>query len=284
MRARRSGSRDHDLDLTRWRSYDDLLTDSLWLLGARGRASSHDGDYWGNFVPQIPHQILRRFTRAGDWAVDLFSGMGTSLIECRRLGRNGIGVELHPGVAERSLARIAEGDVVGDVTASVIVGDSTDASIVNPIRQVLAGGGRSDADCVFLHPPYHDIIRFGDDERDLSNAPTERAFLDAFERAAANASAILRPGGHAVLVIGDAFAEGEWRPLGFECMQRCRSAGLQLRAINIKDIQGNVRGKGQASNLWRYRALRQGLYVFKHEYVMLFRKPARSARNGADPR
>jgi len=42
---------------------------------------------------------------------------------------------------------------------------------------------------------------------------------------------------------------------------------------NCIRIQGNVRGKGQATNLWRYRALRQGLYVFKHEYVMLFRRP-----------
>jgi len=73
-------------------------------------------------------------------------------------------------------------------------------------------------------------------------------------------------------VIGDTFRDGEVRPLGFACMERCRAAGLSLRAINVKDIQGNVRGKGQASNLWRYRALRQGLYVFKHEYVMLFRR------------
>jgi len=267
---------DHTLDLSRWRDYDDLITDSLWLLGARDRSSSHVGDYWGNFVPQIPNQILRRFTRSGDWVVDLFGGMGTTLIECRKLGRHGVGVELNPDVAERSRERIAAADGHATTTASVLVADSTSAEALAAVRHELGLGGRQSADCVFLHPPYHDIIRFGDDPRDLSNAPSEAEFLSRFDRAVANALALLRADGHVALVIGDAYRRGEWRPLGFECMERCRRAGLTLRAINVKDIQGNVRGKGQASNLWRYRALREGFYVFRHEYVMLFRKPGPS--------
>jgi SAM-dependent methyltransferase len=223
-------------------------------------------------VPQIPNQIMRRFTRRGDRVVDLFSGMGTTLIECRRLGRHGVGVELDPDVAERSRQRIAAADGDATTCATVVVGDATDPAIVDGIRDHLARTGEGTADCAFLHPPYHDIIRFSDDPRDLSNAPDEASFLAAFERAAANAIALLRSGGHLALVIGDAYTRGEWRPLGFECMQRCRALGLSLRAINVKDIQGNVRGKGQATNLWRYRALSQGLYVFKHEYVMLFRR------------
>jgi SAM-dependent methyltransferase len=266
---------DHTLDLSRWREYDDLITDSLWLLGARDRSSTHSRDYWGNFVPQIPNQVIRRFTRPGDRVVDLFSGLGTTLIECRRLGRHGVGVELSPDVAARSRERIAAADALDGCGWSVLEGDSADPATVARVRAEL--GGR-DADCLFLHPPYHDIIRFGDDPRDLSNAPDEAAFLDGFSRIVANAVELLRPGGHLALVIGDTFRDGEVRPLGFACMERCRAAGLALRAINVKDIQGNVRGKGQASNLWRYRALRQGLYVFKHEYVLLFRRPAGKGR------
>lgn len=259
-----------DLELARWREYDDLITDSLWLLGARDKSSSHVGDYWGNFVPQIPNQVLRRFTRRGDRAVDLFSGMGTTLIECRKLGRQGVGVELNPEVAERSRQRIARAQAGGDARWSVLVGDSADPATVDAVRAELGGCA---ADLVVLHPPYYDVIRFGDDPRDLSTLPTEAAFLVGFEGVVHNAVELLRPGGHLTLVVGDAYADGEWRPLGFECMQRCRNAGLTLRSINVKDIQGNVRGKGVNSNLWRYRALKLGLYVFKHEYVMIFRKP-----------
>jgi SAM-dependent methyltransferase len=267
-------SPDHDLDLTRWRELDDVITDSLWLLGARDRSSSHAADYWGNFVPQIPNQVVRRFTKAGGRVVDMFGGMGTTLIECRRLGRHGVAVELSPAVAARSRERIASAEALDGCHWAVLEGDAADPATPERVRAELAQTGGEAADCVLLHPPYHDIIRFGDDPRDLSNQPDEAAFLDGFGRVVANAVALLRPGGHLALVIGDVFRDGEVRPLGFACMERCRAAGLTLRAINVKDIQGNVRGKGQATNLWRYRALRQGIYVFRHEYVMIFRKPA----------
>jgi DNA modification methylase len=262
-----------DLDLSRWREYDDILTGSLWILGPRAKDGPHVGDYWGNFVPQIPNQILRRFTRPGEIVVDLFSGMGTTLIECRHLGRHGIGVDLNEPVVARSRERIARARNVGDVLTEVFVGDSASPEALAQVRAALRSLGADHADCVFLHPPYHDIIKFGDDPRDLSNAPDRPAFLERFRAVAENAHALLRPGRFLALVVGDAFTRGEWIPLGFECMDVCRRVGFTLKAINVKDIQGNERGKGKSENLWRYRALRQGFYVFKHEYVMVFRKP-----------
>ena len=74
------------------------------------------------------------------------------------------------------------------------------------------------------------------------------------------------------LVIGDKYAKGELVPLSFECMNECRHVGFKLKAINVKDIQGNEKGKGKQGNLWKYRALKQGFYVFKHEYIIIFRK------------
>jgi hypothetical protein len=53
-----------------------------------------------------------------------------------------------------------------------------------------------------------------------------------------------------------------------------QQAGFRTKAILVKNITGNERGKGRTSNLWRYRALAGGYYVFKHEYVIVFRKPA----------
>src|SRR5207237_9318160 len=139
-----------DLDLARWREYDDLITDSLWLLGARDKSSSHVGDYWGNFVPQIPNQLIRRFTRQGDRVVDLFSGMGTTLIECRKLGRHGGGVELNPEVALHSRGRVglAEGD--GKTTWTVLVGDSTDPEVAAAVRLALRPTGEESADLLIL--------------------------------------------------------------------------------------------------------------------------------------
>ena len=36
-------------------------------------------------------------------------------------------------------------------------------------------------------------------------------------------------------------------------------------------------------NIWRYRALAGGFYIFKHEYVMLFRSPQARGRVRASP-
>lgn len=261
-----------DLDLSRWKQYDDIITGSLWMLGARDKSGPHVGDYWGNFVPQIPNQILRRFTKAGDVVVDLFSGMGTTLIECRHLGRNGIGIELLTDVAAKARERISLARNEHGVTTSVLVGDSRCPETAGLIRAELNMWGKTQADCVILHPPYHDIIKFSNDPRDLCNAPDVPAFLDEFAKVVANAVDLLAENRFLALVIGDKYSHAEWIPLGFYCAQVCQEFGLQLKAINIKDIQGNERGKGQNENLWKYRALRQGFYIFKHEYVMVFRK------------
>lgn len=261
-----------DLDLRHWRDYPDIITDSLWLFPARDKSGPHVGDYWGNFVPQIPNQIIRRFTKRGDVVVDLFAGMGTTLIECRHLGRHGIGVELVPAVAEQAAARIAQAANRDEVSADMLVGDARLSGTTALVRERLARLERTHADCLILHPPYHDIIRFGDDPANLSNQPTVDDFLREFARAVDQAVDLLSPGRFLALVVGDTYAGGEWVPLSFFCMEICRQRGLRLKGINIKDIQGNEKGKGRNGPLWRYRALSQGYYVFKHEYIFVFRK------------
>ncbi|GBD11881.1 hypothetical protein HRbin23_01561 [bacterium HR23] len=253
---------------------DGLILESLWLLGRRDASSVHSPEYWGNFVPQVPHQIMRRFTQPGEVVVDLFCGLGTTLIECRRLGRHGIGVELVPRVAQRAQELVERAENPFGVRTLVLGGlDACDPSTVQRVQEEIQGLGFPSAHCLILHPPYHDIIPFSDDPRDLSRAPTLKAFLERFAQAVQNAVRLLAPGRHLALVIGDKYTRGEWVPLGFYCMQVCRQAGLRLKAINVKDIQGNERGKGKNTPLWESRALRYGFYIFKHEYVMVFDRP-----------
>jgi hypothetical protein len=95
-------SKVNDINLSRWKEYEEIITDSLWILDKRDSSGAHLGWYWGNFVPQIPHQLMLRYTKKGDWVLDSFLGSGTTLIECRRLGRNGVGIELNPEVAQKA--------------------------------------------------------------------------------------------------------------------------------------------------------------------------------------
>jgi hypothetical protein len=77
----------NDINLLRWKEYDEIITDSLWIFDKRDTSGAHLGWYWGNFIPQIPHQMMLRYTKKGEWVLDPFVGSGTTLIECRRLGR-----------------------------------------------------------------------------------------------------------------------------------------------------------------------------------------------------
>ena len=166
----------HDLDPERWGEYRDLILESLWLLGPRANHRMHTPEYWGNFVPQIPYQAMRRFTRQGELVIDLFAGSGTTLIEAKRLGRFAIGVELIPSVARQARRQIAREENPCQVMTTLLVGDSASPRTADRVRAVMARWGFSGAQLLILHPPYHDIIRFSEDPRDLSNAPTEEAF------------------------------------------------------------------------------------------------------------
>ncbi len=260
-----------DIDPSRWREYDHIWTDSLWLIEARDRSGGHRFDYHGNFVPQIATQTFLRYTREDDIVLDLFLGAGTSAIEAVRLKRRLIGVELQPDLVGTVRDRIPP--TLLDSRIHILQGDSTLAATSDRVRGVLATMGTPHVQLLVLHPPYHDIIPFSSDPADLSNAPNLEAFLDRFEAVARHGFDLLAPGRFAVLVIGDKYARGELVPLSFYCLERMQAIGFRPKAIVVKDITGNEIGKGRASNLWRYRALAGGFYIFKHEYVMIWRKP-----------
>ncbi len=262
-----------DLNPRRWKEYTDIILDSLWLLGRRDSSGPHSAEYWGNFVPQIPYQLMRRYTKQGDLVLDMFSGLGTTLIECRRLGRKGIGIEISAKVLDRSQELIHSQPASRGAKTRMILGDSGSRETVEAVRAAASALGKSEVDLVILHPPYWDIIKFSGEPKDLSGAKDLSEFLVRFGEIVGNAYELLAPGHFLGLVIGDKYTGGEWIPLGFECMDVCRREGFTLKAINVKDIQGNERGKGKRENLWRFRALSQGFYLFKHEYVMVFQKP-----------
>ncbi|MBI3969209.1 MAG: DNA methylase [Chloroflexi bacterium] len=261
-----------DLDPAQWREYPEIETDSLWLIGSRERGNGHQLDYHGNYVPQIATQTFTRYTKRGEVVLDLFLGSGTSAIEALRLGRRCLGVELKQDLVSYVATKIPPDRIGRDVV--LLQGDSSAPELTSKIQPAFAALGVERAQLLVLHPPYHDIIRFSDSPGDLSNAASTGQFLDLFERVARNGFELLQPGRFAVLVIGDKYTGGELVPLGFHCLERMNRAGFVTRALVVKNIEGNEVGKGRTNNLWRYRALAGGFYIFKHEYVIIFQKPA----------
>ena len=257
----------NDLNLNRWKEYSDIITDSLWVLDKRDNSGVHKADYWGNFIPQIPNQMIRRYTKKNEWVLDTFAGCGTALIEAQRLGRNCIGIELQPQVV-----KIANDLIQSEPNRSKTVNEVVEADSCSvDYEKLLQGYGQKSVQLLIMHPPYFDIIKFSDDPRDLSNAKSVNDFLTMMSCIVRKASAVLDKGRYYALVIGDKYNKGEWIPLGFLTMQEVLKCGFTLKSIIVKNFEETL-GKRNQKDLWRYRALVGGFYIFKHEYIFLFKK------------
>jgi len=257
----------NDINLNRWKEYDDIITDSLWIFDKRDTSGMHKAGYWGNFIPQIPNQLLRRFTKKGEWVLDPFLGSGTTLIECKRLGRNGVGVELNPAVARSTKLIIDKEKNPDKIKTKIIVADSSKVNLITELKSQKT----SSFQFVIMHPPYWDIIKFSGKKNDLSNAISVKSFLKMFGNVAENISSLLDKKRFCAVVIGDKYESGEWIPLGFYVMQEMISKGFKLKSTIIKNFDQTTAKRNQ-KELWRYRALAGGFYIFKHEYIFLFQK------------
>ncbi|WP_304033764.1 TRM11 family SAM-dependent methyltransferase [Ruminococcus bromii] len=256
----------NDIDMSKWREYNEINTDSLWLIDKRDNSGVHSGYYHGNFVPQIPHQLFSRYTKKGDWILDPFMGSGTSLIEAQRMGRNSIGIEL-----QRDVAKDAYDNIIieknSNVKAKVAVGDSQTFNF----KEMLNSIEIDKVQFVILHPPYWDIIKFSNNPKDLSNSESLNSFLYSFGKVVDNTIDILDKNRYCALVIGDKYSNSQVVPLGFYCMNLMIERGLLLKAILVKNF-GETKGKSNKQGIWRYRALASDFYIFKHEYIFVFKK------------
>jgi len=257
----------NDINLNRWKEYDDLRTDSLWIIDKRDSTGVHTAGYWGNFIPQIPNQMLKRYTKKGDWVLDTFAGCGTTLIESQRLGRNGIGIELQETVAQKARELISYEPNKYGVVTEVVTGDSIEVDF----KEILAKHKQKTVQFLIMHPPYFDIIKFSNNPRDLSNAPSVDKFLEMMKSIVDNASSVLEKGRYLTLVIGDKYSKGEWIPLGFLTMNEIINRSFMLKSVIVKNFEETTAKRNQ-KELWRYRALVGGFYIFKHEYIFVFKK------------
>jgi hypothetical protein len=206
----------NDINLRRWKEYGDILTDSLWLLEKRDNSGSHNAKYWGNFIPQIPNQLIRRFTKPNEWVLDTFMGSGTTLIESRRLGRNAIGIELQKEVCDLAQKNIRKEHISAECNTrtEMISADSTKLNFRKELKRI----GIESVQLVIMHPPYWDIIKFSEYMGDLSNSKSVEGFLKKFGKVVDNTYPLLDTGRYLALVIGDKYASSEWIPLGFYTM------------------------------------------------------------------
>jgi len=85
----------NEIELNNWKK-SDINVDSLWIINERDKRGKHKNIYHGNFIPQIPYQLIKRYSKENETVFEPFMGSGTTLFECENLNRKYIGFDINP--------------------------------------------------------------------------------------------------------------------------------------------------------------------------------------------
>ena len=235
---------------------------TVWSFENRGKWATHRGDYRANWAPEIPRNLILRYTSPGDAVLDQMVGSGTTLIECKLLGRNGIGVDINYEVLMIAWNRL---DFTYNKSNScwhrLYLGD---ARVLDLIAD-------ESIDLVATHPPYVNIVRFAKKrkiEGDLSQVPSLDEFISGMKEVAKESYRVLKPGKHCAILIGDTHKHKHYVPISFRTLEAFLDAGFILREQVIKRQWHTETMRGR----WKASYEHDFLLTF-HEHLFIFRKP-----------
>jgi len=249
---------------------ENINVDSLWLINERDKSGKHENIYHGNFIPQIPNQLIRRYTKENDTVLDLFMGSGTTLFECEKLNRNYIGFDINTEIIDFVKSKMTETKNIKFRINECNV--ASEKIFKENIEKSLSDLNTEKVQFIIAHPPYMDIVKFTNKVEDLSQISDLKIFIKRFVQVFKNVFPYLENKKYFGVVVGDVYKKSEVVPLGFYVLDAIkRSFSVKLKGIIIKNIEGN-RGKLGQRSIWQYRALKSDYFIFKHEYIFVFKK------------
>lgn len=194
-------------------------------------SSSWRGNCSGNVYKALFEQYQPRVF------VDPMVGSGTSVEVAEEMGIEAYGLDLHSGF--------------------------------NILRDSILQRVGKEADMVFSHPPYHDMIVYSGQvwgkphDDDLSRCANDEDFLEKLQIALLNQRAATKAGGMYGLLIGDLRRNGQYKSYQADCIARMPKS--ELASVVIKAQHNCVSDSRQYAKMKHMRIL--------HEYIILWSKP-----------
>jgi len=238
-------------------------TTTVWSFPDRGDWATHVGNYRGNWSPYIPRNLILRYTAPCELVLDQMMGSGTTLVECKLLGRRAVGVDINPDAVMVARNRL-------DFSYAPL-----DADYVAPEIRTYAGDARSldlidseTIDLIATHPPYASIIPYSHDrEGDLSSVHNIAEFVDEMRKVAIECMRVLKPGKHCAILMGDSRRNKHFIPITPRVLMTFLDAGFILREDIIK-IQWKMKSTRE-----KWFGKKYDFYLIGHEHLYVFRKP-----------
>jgi DNA modification methylase len=238
---------------------------TVWSFPDRGSWATHSGTYRGNWSPYIPRNLLLRYTRPGDTVLDQMVGSGTTLVECKLLGRRGVGVDINPNaiMVARDRLNFQFNTLDGDmppVDIRTFVGDARNLDLLQD----------SSIDLVATHPPYASIVSYGGAQLqgDLSNSHRIEEFVSQIASVARESLRVLKPGKHCAILMGDTRRHKHFVPIAVRVLQAFLEEGFVIRE-DITKVQWNMKSTRE-----RWAGSKYDFLLLAHEHLFVFRKLA----------
>jgi len=233
---------------------------TVWSFPERGDWVTHKGDFRGNWAPQIPRNLILRYSKEGDTVLDPMVGSGTTLIECKLLGRNAIGFDINPEMVKMTKDRL---DFDSGYNKKLDI--NTEVEDARKLSKIT----NESIDLIVTHPPYADIIKYSDGKiiDDLSNIHNIDKFCDEMEKIASECFRVLKPDRYCAILIGDTRRKTMFIPIAYEVMERFLKTGFSLKEDIIKH-QHNCK----TTPFWKNQSKKYDFYLIMHEHLFVFKK------------
>jgi SAM-dependent methyltransferase len=211
----------------------ELERTNVWSFPQRGDWATHKGDFRGNWPPQLVRNLILRYSKQGETILDQMCGSGTTLIECKLLGRNGFGVDINEAAIMITRDRIdfEYKPLDSDFPSAAVhtyVGDARKLDLIDD----------ESIDLIATHPPYASIISYSSRKSrvqgDLSFARSLSGYLEGIQEIAKESFRVLKPGRFCAILIGDTRKHRNHVPISFEVLDVFLSSGFVLREDIIK--------------------------------------------------
>ncbi len=190
-------------------------------------------------------------------------GSGTTLVECKLLQRNAIGVDINPDAVMVARNRL-------DFSYQ-----SLDEEYVKPEIKTYVGDARNldkitndSIDLIATHPPYASIIPYSHEriKGDLSSVHNITEFAAEMKNVAEECIRVVKPGKHCAILMGDTRKHAHFVPITPRILQAFLAVGFILREDIIKQQ-------------WKMKSTRESWFgknynflFIAHEHLYVFRK------------
>ncbi len=274
--SHRSSNRLNDLDGKSW-----VKSTKSWFIVNPPRRKSHQVIHPAKYPESLVNRFVSFFTNEYDWVLDPFAGVGSTLVACKMIDRNSVGIELDPEFVQSGEESLMNTNGSGD--HHLLAGDSS--RLVDVLSQFFKTSPVPQFDYLITSPPYWNMLsksRGGNDtshkERaekglrivysqkstDLGNIENYHEYVEAIGMIFDDIEILLKPGAYLTVVAQNMRdVDGRLRPIAWDLARRL-SKTYELRQEQIW-CQDNKR-----LGCWGYPTT----YVSNvhHHYCLIFQK------------